>query len=103
VIRPRHRRLVVEPMDELKPETVIEIVQFDKFNTKSSGLESKSWTRGRVIAIGSDCDPVNGANVGDIVHFTKNGGLPVKEDGKDYLILSEKDLLGIEYDETAAA
>lgn len=96
MIRPRHKRLVVEPIDEEKLSYVIDIVQFQKFNIKSSGIESKSWTRGKVLALGEDCDKENGAQIGDIVRFTKNGGLPVELDGKDYLILSEKDLIGVE-------
>ena len=96
MIRPRHKRLIIEPMDEEKLSQVIEVVQFDKFNTKSSGIQAKSWTRGKVLALGEDCDK-EGAQIGDIVRFTKNGGLPVEHEGKDYLILSEKDLIGVEY------
>jgi co-chaperonin GroES (HSP10) len=95
MIRPRHKRLLVEPIDEEKPSQVIEVIQFDKFNTKSSGVEAKSWTRGRVLRMASDCS-AHGAQPGDIVRFTKNGGLPVSHDGKDYLLLSEKDLIGVE-------
>ena len=106
MIKPRNQRLVVEPMDDEKLSGIIEVVQFDKFNTKSSGVEAKSWTRGKVVAIGEGCDKVNGAQIGDVVQFTKNGGLPVNDNGKDYLLLMEKDIIGIEYeehDQTAAA
>lgn len=95
-ITPRGRRLVVESIDDEPLSQTIEVVQFDKFNTKSSGVEGREKTRGLVLAVGSDCDHVNGAQVGDVVHFTKNGGLPTHVDGKDYLILSEKDLMFIE-------
>jgi len=103
MIRPRHKRLVVEPIDDEKLSSIIEVVQFDKINTKSSGIDSKSWTRGRVLVLGEDCDTENGAQVGDIVRFTKNGGLPFRKDDKDYLLLSEKDLIGVEYDAPTAA
>ena len=95
MIRPRHKRLVVEPMDDEKMSSVIEVVQFDKFNTKSSGIEGKSWNRGRVLALAADCDKENGAQIGDIVLFTKNGGLPFREQDRDFLLLSEKDLFGV--------
>jgi co-chaperonin GroES (HSP10) len=95
MIRPWHKRLVVEPFEEEKLSQVIEVVQFDKFNTKSSGIEAKSWTRGKVLAMADDCAE-HGAQIGDVVRFTKNGGLPVNLDGRDYLLLSEKDLIGVE-------
>lgn len=103
MIRPRHKRLLVEPIDNESQSKIIAVVEFDKFNQKASGLEAKSWTRGRVLALGDDCDKVNGAKVGDIVQFTKIGGLPIQENGKDYLLLSEKDLFGVEFDETEAS
>ena len=94
------KRLVVEPMDDESPSSIIEVVEFDKFNTKSSGIDGKTKTRGRVLALGKDCDHQYGVKVGDVIRFTKNGGLPVSQDGKDYLILSEKDVIGPEYAET---
>ena len=103
-IRNNDKRLVVEPLDDEKLSSVIEVVQFDKFNVKSSGIEGKSNTRGRVVVVGGGCDQVHGVKVGDVVAFTKNGGLPTHHDGRDYLILSEKDIIGVEYDdETEAA
>ena len=95
MIRPRHKRVLVEPIEEEKLSQVIEVVQFDKFNTKSSGIEAKSWTRGKVLAMAEDC-AIHGANIGDVVRFTKNGGLPVSFAGRDYLLLSENDLMGVE-------
>ena len=100
MIRPLHRRLLVEPINLDDISEIIEVIEFDKFNLKSSGLESKSWTRGKVLAVGEDCDKNDGPSVGDIVMFTKNGGLPVEENGKDFLILSEKDLYFIERQQT---
>jgi|SRR3990172_645309 len=101
MIRPRHKRLVVEPIEEEKLSNIIDVIQFDRFNTKSSGIEAKSWTRGKVLAVGDECDKENGARVGDVVRFTKNGGLPVEFAGKDYLLLSENDLIGVECAECA--
>ena len=96
MIRPRNKRLLVEPMDDEQHTGRIQIVSFDKFNIKSSGIEGKTKTRGKVLAVGPNCDKVNGAKVGDVVRFTHNGGLPFKHDDKDYLLLSEKDLIGVE-------
>jgi co-chaperonin GroES (HSP10) len=96
MIRPRGKRLVVVPLADESLSQVIEVVQFDRFNTKASGVTAKSWTRGRVVSVSEDCDHENGAMVGDVVRFTKNGGLPVRDDDTDYLLLSEKDLIGIE-------
>lgn len=101
MILPRDKRLVVEPLDDEKLSQIIEVVQFDKFNTKSSGIEAKSWTRGRVLVVGDGCDKENGAKVGDIVKFTHNGGLPFQETGKDYLLLKEADIMWIEEEEAA--
>lgn len=95
-IRPRKKRLLVEPIENKLTSSLIEVVEFDTFNTKASGVEAKSWTKGRVLALSEDCDHVNGAKIGDIVVFTKNGGLPFRKHDKDYLLLSEKDLMYIE-------
>lgn len=96
MILPRNKRLVVSPMDDEKLSEIIEVIQFDKFNTKSSGVEAKSWTRGQVVSVSDDCDQVNGAKVGDVVQFTKNGGLPVQCEGRDYLLLKEADIMWVE-------
>lgn len=56
--------------------------------------------QGKVIAIGpgkrdgKDLIPMS-VKVGDIVLFSKYGGTEVKHGGKDYLILSESDILAI--------
>ena len=97
MIKPRHKRLVVEPMDEEETSSIA-IVRFDKFNTKSTGIEGKIKTRGKVLAVGDGCDHNNGAHIGDIVRFTPNGGLPINHEGRDLLILTENDLMGIEYE-----
>lgn len=96
MIRPLNKRLVVEPVNE--EETArIAVVRFDKYNQKSSGVEGKTRTRGIVLAVGNGCDKVDGARMGDIIRFTHNGGLPVQFDGKDLLLISEKDIFGVEY------
>ena len=96
MILPRNKRLVVSPLEDEKLSQIIEVIQFDKFNIKSSGVEGKSWTRGQVVSLSDDCDQVNGAKVGDVVKFTKNGGLPVQFEGRDYMLLKEADIMWVE-------
>ena len=96
MIRPRDKRILVEPIDEEKHSGRIQVIIFDKYNVKSSGIESKTKTRGKVIALGPNCDHENGAKVGDIVRFTHHGGLPFHHENMEYLLLSEKDLIGVE-------
>lgn len=97
MITPRGKRLVVDPIPEEETATIA-IVRFDQFNTKSSGIEGRKRTRGTVLAVGDQCDKDNGAQIGDVVRFTENGGLPVTHEGRELLILSEKDIIGIEYE-----
>ena len=97
MITPRGKRLVIDPMIEEETSS-IHIVRFDQFNTKASGAEGRNRTRGKVIAVGNDCDKENGAQIGDVVRFTNNGGLPFTHDGRELLILTEKDIIGIEYE-----
>ena len=55
--------------------------------------------QGKVLAVGRGKYSDNGTlikpevNVGDEVIFAKYSGTPVKHQGKDYLILSERDIL----------
>lgn len=97
MITPLGNRLVVDPIPEEETASIA-IVRFDQFNTKSSGTEGRSRTRGTVLAVGDGCDKENGAQVGDMVRFTVNGGLPVMHEGRELLILSEKDIIGVEYE-----
>ena len=98
MIAPLGKRICVEPVENKLRSPLLEIVEFDKFNVKSSGIEGRDYTKGKVFSVGPGCDPVNGARIGDIIVFTKNGGLPTKQEGKDLLILSEKDVMYIEED-----
>ncbi len=56
--------------------------------------------QGKIIAVGAgkrdgkDLVPMT-VKVGNTVLFSKYGGTEVKHDGKDYLILSESDILAI--------
>ncbi len=90
-LKPLGDRLVVEPItDELTaggialPETAKEEPQ-----------------RGIVIAVGPGSRDVSGQRmvmdvvVGDKVLFARYGGSSLKHEGKDYLILSEDEILAI--------
>ncbi len=49
---------------------------------------------GKVIAVGKDAIEA-GLNQGDIVLFSKYGGVEVTIDSKEYLIMSSDDILGV--------
>ena len=57
--------------------------------------------QGKVIAVGTGKYTDNGqlikleVKAGDEVVFAKYSGTPVKHDGKDYLILEERDILAV--------
>ena len=61
----------------------------------------KKSQRGVVIAVGSGKLADDGkripleVKVGDEVLFSKYSGSEIKQDGKDYLLLDERDILGI--------
>jgi chaperonin GroES len=56
--------------------------------------------QGKVIAVGpgrrdgKELIPMT-VKVGDVVLFSKYGGMEVKQDGKEYLIVSESDILAV--------
>lgn len=49
---------------------------------------------GKVIAVGKDAIEA-GLNEGDMVLFSKYGGVEVTIDSKEYLIMSSDDILGV--------
>ncbi len=57
--------------------------------------------KGKVLSVGSGKVLENGTRVpmdvreGDIIVFSKYGGTEVKIEGEDYLIVSERDILGV--------
>ncbi len=57
--------------------------------------------KGKVLSVGSGKILENGTRVpmdvreGDIIVFSKYGGTEVKIEGEDYLIVSERDILGV--------
>ncbi|MCE5223063.1 co-chaperone GroES [bacterium] len=57
--------------------------------------------KGKVLSVGTGRILDNGTRVpldvreGDIIIFSKYGGTEIKIDGEDYLIVSERDILGV--------
>ena len=92
-IQPLEDRLVVEAVEE-NSTTASGIVLPD-----TAGKEKPQ--KGKVIAVGTGKKTPQGENismtvkVGDTVIFRKYGPDEIKVDGKDVLILSEADVLGI--------
>jgi chaperonin GroES len=90
-LKPIGDRVVIELMEE-EAEKVGSIYVPDTAKEKPQ--------QGKVIAVGQgkrdgkDLVPMT-VKVGDTVLFSKYGGMEVKHEGKDYLILSENDILAI--------
>lgn len=91
-VRPLGDRVIVEVLEEGE-ETVGGIVLPDTAKEKPQ--------EGRVVAVGSGRLLDNGQKVelevaaGDTVIYSKYAGTEVKIDDKEYLILSERDILAI--------
>lgn len=91
-IRPLHDRILIQRLEE-ESKTSGGIIIPDSAKEKPA--------EGKVIAVGPG--KVNDAGnlielqvkEGDIVLFSKYGGTDVRQDGTDYLILREDDILGI--------
>lgn len=91
-IKPLGDRVVIERLEE---ETITRggIVLPDSAKEKPQ--------KGKVIAVGTGKLLDNGTKValevkeGDIVIFAKYGGTEIEIEGKEYIILSERDLLAI--------
>ena len=97
----------MEDLMELKPlgdKVVVEVI--DEPMTTSSGIvlpdtAKEKSQRGKVLAVGSGKTLDNGqkvpleVNVGDTVVFAKYGGTELSIDGKDLMVLSERDIHAI--------
>jgi chaperonin GroES len=91
-IKPLEDRIVVEP-NEAETTTVSGLVIPDTAKEKPQ--------QGTVLAVGPGRTLDNGnvaplaVNVGDTVLYSKYGGTEVSVAGKDYLILSGRDVLAV--------
>ena len=88
----------------LKPladHVIVEVVEVEEKTASGIFLPdtAEKPQQGKVLAVGRGKYSDNGTlikpevKVGDEVIFAKYSGTPVKHQGKDYLILSERDIL----------
>lgn len=93
MLKPLGDRVLVEIIEEAEQKTAGGLYVPDTAKEKSQ--------RGRVIAVGNGKMLDNGTRValdvkeGDTVYFAKYGGTEVTLEGKNYSILSERDILAI--------
>ena len=93
MLKPLGDRVLVEIVEEAEQKTAGGLYVPDTAKEKSQ--------RGKVVAIGGGKMLDNGTrvaldvNVGDTVYFAKYGGTEVTLEGKNYSILSERDILAI--------
>ncbi|GBF07889.1 molecular chaperone GroES [Deinococcus aerius] len=93
MLKPLGDRVLVEIIEETEQKTAGGLYVPDTAKEKSQ--------RGKVMAVGNGKLLDNGTRValdvkeGDTVYFAKYGGTEVNLDGKNYSILSERDILAI--------
>jgi len=93
MLKPLGDRVLVEIIEETEQKTAGGLFVPDSAKEKSQ--------RGRVVAAGTGKLLDNGTRValevkeGDTVYFAKYGGTEVTLEGKNYSILSERDILAI--------
>ena len=93
MLKPLGDRVLVEIVEEAEQKTAGGLYVPDTAKEKSQ--------RGKVIAVGNGKLLDNGTRValdvkeGDTVYFAKYGGTEVTLEGKNYSILSERDILAI--------
>ncbi len=93
MLKPLGDRVLVEIVEETEQKTAGGLYVPDTAKEKSQ--------RGKVVAIGAGKMTDEGKripmdiNVGDTVYFAKYGGTEVSLEGKNYSLLSERDILAI--------
>ena len=90
--RPGADRVLVEPTDQAE-KTVGGVILPDTAKEKPQQGTILAVGPGRVLENGTKI-PVD-YKVGDSVLYSKYSGSEVKIEGKDYIVISEKDVLGI--------
>ena len=92
-IKPLADRVIVQPSDVSESKTAGGIIIPDTAKEKPQ--------EGKIVAVGpgrvdDDGKPIKmNVKVGDKVLYSKYGGTELKYDGKEYLIMSESDILAI--------
>lgn len=92
MIRPLGDRVVLKPVERME-KTKGGIVLPDTAKEKPMEAEVVAVGEGRVLDNGTKVIPT--VKVGDRVVYSKYAGSEVKLDDQEYLIISEKDILGI--------
>lgn len=92
MIRPLGDRVVLKPVERME-KTKGGIVLPDTAKEKPMEAEVVAVGEGRVLDNGTKVIP--SVKVGDRVVYSKYAGSEVKLDDQEYLIISEKDILGI--------
>ncbi|WP_278914618.1 co-chaperone GroES [Deinococcus wulumuqiensis] len=93
MLKPLGDRVLVEIVEETEQKTAGGLYVPDSAKEKSQ--------RGKVVAVGAGKMTDEGKripmdiNVGDTVYFAKYGGTEVSLEGKNYSLLSERDILAI--------
>ena len=93
MLKPLGDRVLVEIIEEAEQKTAGGLYVPDTAKEKSQ--------RGKVVAVGSGKMTDDGKRIpmdvkeGDTVYFAKYGGTEVSLEGKNYSLLSERDLLAI--------
>jgi len=93
MLKPLGDRVLVEIIEEAEQKTAGGLYVPDTAKEKSQ--------RGKVIAVGSGKMTDDGKRIpmdikeGDTVYFAKYGGTEVSLEGKNYSLLSERDVLAI--------
>lgn len=91
-IRPLHDKIVVEKIEE-ESKSPGGIIIPDSAKEKPS--------RGKIVAIGNGARDESGkvvpldVKIGQIILFAKYGGTEINLNGVEYLIIKERDILGI--------
>ncbi len=92
-IKPLADRVIVQPSDEAESKSTGGIIIPDTAKEKTQ--------EGKIVAVGpgrvdDDGKPIKmNVKVDDKVLYSKYGGTEIKYDGKEYLIMSESDILAI--------
>ena len=98
-----HKQGVIKMLKPLADHVIVEVVEVEEKTASGIFLPDTAVKekpqQGKVLAVGRGKYSDNGTlikpevKVGDEVIFAKYSGTPVKHQGKDYLILSERDIL----------
>lgn len=95
-IKPLMSRIIVKQKDSVKKEEVEkigsiyvpEVIQ----DRRRRELEGELATEGEVVAVGNEVDIVK---VGDKVYWGKYSGSRFTRNGKEYIIMTQEDLLAL--------